>query len=260
MSQFLRAAVSVGAAAMVLASLSGCGDDAGATEKSALSGRAFAAVSAEGFELPEGSNLQLAFDGLGVRMSGGCNTGTADYDVQDGVLLVQAMATTEMACEQPLMDLDAEVAALLTGKPTVRLSGDDLTISGGGKVLRLVDSRVATPDRPLEDTLWIVTTVLNADTATGGFGGTNATVKFVDGNVQVFAGCNRGGGAATIGATAIEFGDIATTKMACPQPQMELEMAVRIVLQGSVTYRIDGNQLTLLNGDAGLQLEAASDA
>ena len=98
MSQFLRAAVSVGAAAVVVASLAGCGDSSTPTEKSALSGRAFFAVSAEGFELPQGSSLQLAFDGLGVRMSGGCNSGSADYDVQDGVLIVDSMATTEMAC------------------------------------------------------------------------------------------------------------------------------------------------------------------
>lgn len=260
MSQFLRAAASLGAAATVFASLAGCGDSATPTEKSALSGRAFAAVSAEGFELPEGSNLQLAFDGLGVRMSGGCNSAGADYDVQDGVLLVQAMASTEMACEQALMDLDADVAALLTSKPTVRLAGDDLTISAGGKVLRLVDAQVATPDRELEGTTWIVTTVLNADSATGGFGETQATLQLADGTAQVFAGCNRGSGPATIGATAIEFGAIGTTKMACPQPQMELEMAVMIVLQGTVSYRIDGNQLTLLNGDAGLVLEAAADA
>ncbi|MEQ1701421.1 MAG: META domain-containing protein [Ilumatobacteraceae bacterium] len=260
MSHLLRVAVSVGAAAMASASFAGCGDSSSPTEKSALSGRAFFAVSAEGFELPQGSDLQLAFDGLGVRMSGGCNSGSADYDVQDGVLIVDAMATTEMACEQALMDLDVAVAALLAAKPTVRLVGDDLTIASAGTVLRMKDASVENPDRSLEGTLWIVTSVLQGDTAIGGFDGTNATVKFVDGTAQVFAGCNRGSGPATVGATAIDFGPIGMTRMACPQPQMELEMSVMIVLQGSVTYRIDADQLTLLNGDTGLLLEAAADA
>lgn len=245
---------------MVFASLGGCGDGSTHTEKSALSGRAFVAIGAEGFELPEGSDLQLAFDGLSVRMSGGCNSGSADYDVQDGVLIVKAMAATEMACEQPLMDLDASVAALLAATPTIRLVGDDLTITSAATVLRMKDVRVGTPDRPIEGTLWIVTTVLQGDQATGGFDGANATVQFVDGTARVFGGCNRGAGPATIGATAIDFGSIGLTKMACPFAQLELELSVMIVLQGSVTYRIDGDQLTLLNGDAGLVLEAAADA
>lgn len=245
---------------MVVTTLAGCGDSSSPTEKSALSGRAFFAVSAEGFELPEGSELQLAFDGLGVRMSGGCNSGSADYDIEDGVLIVDSMATTEMACEQALMDLDANVAALLAAKPTIRLVGDDLTITSAGTVLRMKDASVENPDRPIEGTLWVVTSVLQGDTATGGFDGSNATVQFVDGTARVFAGCNRGSGPATIGATAIDFGPIGMTKMACPQPQMELEMSVMIVLQGSVTYRIEDDQLTLLNGDRGLQLEAAADA
>jgi heat shock protein HslJ len=260
MNCLLRASLSLGSTAAVLGTLVGCGDTTTATEKSALSGRAFVAVSAEGFELPAGSSLQLAFDGLGVRMSGGCNSGSGDYDVQDGVLVMQPMATTEMACEQALMDLDSNVVTLLTAKPTIRLAGDDLTITSAGTVLRMTDAGARQQDTALEGTLWVVTAVLQGDTATGGFEGTNATVQFADGSVKVFAGCNRGSGPATIGSTAIDFGPIGLTRMACPQPQMVLEMSVMIVLQGTVTYRIEGNQLTLLQGDAGLLLEAAADA
>ena len=218
------------------------------------------AVGAEGFELPAGSNLVVAFDGLSLRMSGGCNGAGADYDVQDGVLIMQPMAMTMMACEQPLMDLDANVAGLLAAKPTVRLAGDDLTISSGSSLLRLVDQRVAVQDRELEGTMWIVTSLLSGDTASSTVPGTNATVRFVNGSAEVFAGCNRGSGAAVIGATAIEFGPLGITKMACEPAAMELELAVTTVLQGSVTYRIEGTQLTLMQGDAGLLLEAAADA
>ncbi len=225
-----------------------------------MSGRAFVAAGADGFELPAGSKLQLAFDGLSLRMSGGCNSGGADYDVRDGVLIVQPMAMTMMACEQALMDLDGNVAGLLAAKPTIRLEGDELTISSGTSVLRLVDQTVAATDRELDGTTWIVTSVLAGDTASSTVAGTNATVRFVDGNAEVFAGCNSGSGAATIGATAIEFGPIGITKMACEPAAMELEQTVMAVLQGSVTYRIEGSQLSLIQGDTGLLLEAAADA
>jgi heat shock protein HslJ len=35
---------------------------------------------------------------------------------------------------------------------------------------------------------------------------------------------------------------------------------VAVVLQGTVTFRIEGDQLTLLNGDNGLVLTAAAEA
>ncbi len=254
---FCRALVAFFAAGAVLAA---CASGSSPTEKSALSGRAFVAAGADGFELPAGSNVQLAFDGLSLRMSGGCNSGGADYDVQDGVLILQPMAITMMACEQALMDLDGNVAELLGAKPTIRLVGDDLTISSGTSVLRLVDQSQRVMDRELEGTMWIVTSLLAGDDASSTVAGANATVRFVDGTAEVFAGCNRGSGTVTVGATAIEFGPLGMTKMACEPAAMKLELAVMTVLEGSVTYRIDGNQLSLVHGTAGLLLEAAADA
>lgn len=241
-------------------SVSACGDTSQPSEKSAFSGRAFTAIDAQGLELPPGSNLQLTFDGLSVRMSGGCNTGTADYDVQDDLLIIEGMALTEMACEADLMALDSVVVALLTSRPTVRLADDELTVLGAGVSLRLSDEFVPTADRPLEDTLWVVTSVLHLDTAAGGFGNARATVRFVGDTVEVHGGCNTGSAAATIGDTSIEFGVLGLTKMACPQSTMELEFSVALVVQGTASYRIDGDQLTLLNGEYGLLLEAAAAA
>lgn len=237
-----------------------CDESSPPSERSVLAGRSFVATSARGFELPVGSALRLTFDGLRLQMTGGCNTGTADYDVVDGLLQIRSMAVTEMACEQPLMDLDAAVIDLLAGGPTVKVQGDELTLVDGGRMLQLVDRQVQAPDRPLEGTLWVVHTVITGDTTSGGFGGATATVLFSDGSAMVNGGCNTGSAGATVGESTIEFGLLGLTKMACPQPTMELEFMVAVVLQGTVTYRIVSDELTLLNGDNGLVLSAAADA
>lgn len=244
--------------AMAGVPLAACGDANNATEKAPLSGRAFVAAEAAGFTLPAGSELRLSFDGLGVRMSGGCNTGSGDYDVQDDLLIVTSMAMTEMACETSLMDLDQHVIDLLTAKPKVTLTDEQLTLTTGATVLRLVDRRVDIPDRELQRTLWTVTTVLNGATATGGFE-TPATLRLDGARAELFGGCNRGSATAAISATAIEMGVFEMTKVACDQPEMILEFAVLTVLQGSVTYRIAGNQLTVLGREFGLVLEAADE-
>jgi len=237
-----------------------CGESSSPSERSMLAGRSFVALSADGVDLPPESALRLTFDGLRLQMSGGCNTGSADYDVVDGILVIQPMSITEMACEQPLMDLDAAVAGMLADGPTVRLEGDNLTLLAGGRTLRLVDRRLEVPDSQLEGTLWVVQTVITRDATTGGFGGAVATAQFRDGSVAVNGGCNTGSATATVGDTTIELGPLGLTKMACEQSTMELEFMVAVVLQGTVTYSIDGDELTLLNGDNGLVLSAAAKA
>ena len=246
-------------AAVAFASV-GCNESASPSERSVLAGRSFVAVASDGIELPAGSALRLTFDGLRLQMSGGCNTGSADYDVVDGILVMEPMSITEMACEPLLMDLDSAVADLLAAGPTMRLEGDQLTLVAAGTTLRLVDRRLQPADRELIGTLWVVDTVITGDTTSGGFGGALATVQLDGVSAAINGGCNTGSSTATVGEGTIEFGPIGLTKMACAQATMELEFMVAVVLQGTVTFRIEGDQLTLLNGDNGLVLTAAAEA
>lgn len=248
-------------ALMALASaVVSCDESSPPSERSVLAGRSFVATSAQGFDLPVGSALRLTFDGLRLQMSGGCNTGTADYDVVDGLLVMEPMVVTEMACEKPLMDLDAAVMKLLAAGPRVKVRGDELTLVAGGRTLQLTDRRALAPDRPLEGTLWVVGSVVTADTTMGEFGGAVASVLFRDGIAEVSGGCNTGSAVAAVGESTIRFGLLWLTKRACRQSTMELEFMVAVVLQGTVTYRIVSDELTLLNGENGLVLTAAADA
>ena len=56
----------------------------------------------------------------------------------------------------------------------------------------------------------------------------------------------------------ITFGPIATTRMACDETSMEAEAHVLDVLQGTVTYEIEADVLTLTNGDLGLTYRAGA--
>ena len=61
--------------------------------------------------------------------------------------------------------------------------------------------------------------------------------------------------------TTITFGPLTLTRMACPQPQMDLENAVVAVLTGEVAYTIDSSTLQLRTttdaGEIGLNLTAS---
>ena len=64
-----------------------------------------------------------------------------------------------------------------------------------------------------------------------------------------FSGCNQLVGAYVQESSALRFTQMASTKMACVPPFMELESQVLKMLGATTAYRIEGQQLTLLGGD-----------
>jgi heat shock protein HslJ len=68
--------------------------------------------------------LRLAFTKDALNIRGGCNTQFGGYRYQNGVLQVANLASTMKACEQSLMQLDAEINERLKGDLRATLSGD----------------------------------------------------------------------------------------------------------------------------------------
>lgn len=68
--------------------------------------------------------LRLSFGDQRLNISGGCNGQFGGYRYENGVLHVTQLASTMMACERSLMDLDAEVAKRLKGELRTVVIGD----------------------------------------------------------------------------------------------------------------------------------------
>ncbi len=68
--------------------------------------------------------LRLAFTDRGLSVHGGCNTQFGGYRYENGVLRVASLASTMKACEQSLMQLDAEIGRRLKGELRATLQGD----------------------------------------------------------------------------------------------------------------------------------------
>lgn len=64
-----------------------------------------------------------------------------------------------------------------------------------------------------------------------------------------FSGCNQLVGSYVQESSALRFTQMASTKMACVPPFMEIESQVLKMLGATTGYRIEGEQLTLLGGD-----------
>lgn len=221
-----------------------------------LEGRTFLSTGVTGSTLVPGSQVRLTFQDGSMGVQAGCNSMGGAYTIEDGVLRVGAMMTTEMACEEPLMAQDQWLSAFLDGA-AIALDGDTLTLSKGGTTLTLQDREVADPDRPLAGTKWVLDGIVANEAVSSVPVGVTSTLVFEADRVNVEAGCNTGSGAATIGDTSIEFGPIGLTKMACEPDAMAVEQAVTSVLQGTVDYTIEADVLTLDAGGTGLTYRAA---
>jgi heat shock protein HslJ len=240
--------------------LAACGDDGPAADDGGtlpdvaldLDGRRFVTDGIAGSPAPE-QEVEISFLDGRVGARGGCNSMSGGYELDGATLVVGPMAMTQMACEPELMELDTWLSTLLSSGPTIGLEGDTLTISNDTATVELVDREVARPDLPLEETRWVVESVVD-DQAVTGYAAT-AAITISGDRVAVEAGCNTGSGAVTLGEGTITFGPIALTRMMCEEPAMQLEAAVTTVLAGEVLYEIDSDRLSLSNTAAGMGLE-----
>ena len=236
----------------------GCADNAAADDAD-LTGRTFVSVQVDGDQIPGSGPLTVGFDGDRISTFAGCNRGSGTADLTDGRITTE-LAMTMMACPPPVGDADAWVSTFFGARPAWSLAGDDLTLRTDAATVTLRDKKVVDPDRPLTGTTWQVTSLVSAQAVTTSVALEQAKPTLTiadDGAVSGSTGCNRITGHATVSGASIEFGPLATTRMACPPEVGEIEQAVLRVLKGTVQATLDADELTLSGADGnGLVLRA----
>jgi heat shock protein HslJ len=102
-----------------------------------LVGRTFTSTDVTGYDVVPDSVITLEFIDGRVSANAGCNTQNGDASVEDGALVVEQLASTMMACEDPLMAQEQWLAGFLEGDPEVALDGARLTLTSGDEVIEL---------------------------------------------------------------------------------------------------------------------------
>ena len=256
---------------LTLLVLAGCGDRGssapGSTGKagSDLDGTSWIATSVrergQDRPLASGSTLRVGFSDGKIAVEAGCNHIGGGYTLSHGQLTTDSLASTDMGCEQALLDQDTWLAGTVFGSPlTARRDGDTLRLSRPGLEIVLTDRRVASPDAPLQGTAWLLDGVRQGSTVSSLPQGVHTPTLQIaaDGTVRLHTGCNSGGTQATVHGSVLSLGPVVTTKMACADPAgQQLESAVLQVLSGDVTWAVTEQTLTLTHGDHGLVYRAA---
>jgi heat shock protein HslJ len=182
-----------------------------------------------------------------VSGSAGCNSFSGSYSVaDDGGISIDPGAMTQMACDEPLMQLEAEYMAALDEARSFEVidEGGGLLLSGGRTPL----SYVAEQQLPLEGTAWTVDGIaLGNDAVSSAIAGSEADLRFDAGSVSGSTGCNRLTGSYALDAAegSISFSEIATTMKLCEPEVATQEQAILASLDEATSYSIEGSTMTL---------------
>ncbi|MEV5971976.1 META domain-containing protein [Streptomyces sp. NPDC051921] len=252
----LAAALAV--SALVL--LSACGTEQGAAPGSGAetpdlpvqgSHWTIAAVTLDGVRsvAPPGARLEIAENGR-AQGNTGCNHFGAAVAVNGDTLTVSPEEVTEIGCPADRERFERALLKALTGKLDGALKDKALTLTSADG--RSGVELAAETGAPLVGTAWTVDALLTGDTAGSLPAGSEGKAKLTfgkEGRLTGSLGCNRVTAPAKITDRTITLGAIATTRMMCTGPQMELETQLYDALDGPLTYRVDHRTLTVTDAD-----------
>lgn len=194
--------------------------------------------------------------------STGCNSYFGEYTVGGGTIGFGGIGQTEMACQQPLMEQEANVIAILQQASVYSVADGILTIGQlGGSALQFEDRSVAIPDAALAGTLWNADTIVTGQAATTLVPGSQITFRIDpnDSTARGTTGCNDYGASVEWDDSQIVFGQVEATEKGCDPALMEQENFVLTLLNGELSVDIDGDRLTLTAPDGrGISFTAGS--
>ena len=215
-------------------------------------------------DLVAGTRISLDFGERGSLLArGGCNTLVGQGRLDGSTLVLGDLSQTDMGCPDGRGAQDAWLADLLMGRPTLTLTGDELTLTRGATVITFLDREVADPDRPLAGTRWTVHTLVYAGTASSVPPGALATLLLDPaGTFQATTGCPGGElrGTWTTQNVVRQLSLTVTSDTPCSAGTANIvDLAVRLVFAQPMTYGITAKNLRLDARDGtGLGLTATS--
>jgi len=87
-------------------------------------------------ELPDDAPVTLNVEGSQVSGRSGCNQYFGEFTLVDGRVTLGGLGGTEMACEEPIMALEAAYLGGLAKVGAARMDGETLVLTGPAVELR----------------------------------------------------------------------------------------------------------------------------
>jgi heat shock protein HslJ len=244
------------AAAALAASLVACAPD-GPGGTAGLEDTSWSVVAVAGAPTIADARPTMTFAAEG-QLGGttGCNQYRATYHTTGASIAIGDLAATEMACDAARNAQEQAFMIAVTSVDGWRIEEDgSLHLEGRSAI----DARPgdeasagsAAPAPALPGSSWTLADLPEVD-----LGATAPSIAFgADGTVSGSAACNTFNGTYTMDGSAITFGPLATTRMACPDDVMAVEDAYLDALDGAASWRIGDHGRLVLEGSTTLTFD-----
>jgi len=209
-------------------------------------------------EVPDDWRVTLNLSADGEVGGQACNHYGGTYELDGGRISFSAMSMTEMACEEPMMTVEAAYHAALAEVTGVERGGDRLTLRGDAVEL-VLELLPPVPDAALQDTAWVLDSLIQGEAVSSVQGEPGLKLK-ADGTLSGSTGCRDFSGAYVVIGDEVEVTSLATTDQACAAELESQDAFVLGVMEGGFSVAIEGDGLTLGKTDGtGLGYRAVGD-
>jgi heat shock protein HslJ len=222
----------------------------------ALMERSFVGTSASESGHPRpfgaGTTVRVRFQGGGLRYTVGCNSMAAWVDLNGGRLVLRDGTSTLVGCGGSLGEDEAWLYSFMEDQPQWHLQDTHLTLTTANSVLRLLDRRVAEPNRSLEQpTRWLLRSVTVAGSTAVVPADKLPMIEFVGGRFFGGTTCNDFSGNVVMNGDSLFLSGLQVGPIPCTEPMATIERGLLALLDGPVDAKVSGDTLVINNGGAG---------
>jgi heat shock protein HslJ len=257
-----NASPALGVVILAAAVLLGCSSIDPATQAASpppsVTDSAWILASLPGITPLPAAQATLRFEDGRATGGDGCNRYATPFTAADGKLAFGPQRTsTQLACPEPASQLARSFNGALDDARGYRIeAGSLLLLNASGATLARLDPQPQT----LAGTAWQVDAYNNGRQAVVSvITGAQLTLEFLaDGGLRGSGGCNRFNGRFTAQDGQLSIGPVASTRMACPQPEGSLaqEAAFLAALQSVTRARREADRLELRTASGALAVSA----
>lgn len=201
--------------------------------------------------MPIDQNIFFTIEGNSVNGSGGCNNFGGAVDVNGDQISFGDVFSTEMFCEgDGVSEREAEFLTALSQVASFSIVRDTLTLFDQTDGIIAVFNQAVESNGVMGRQWTLLNYIVGGDAAVPAPQGTNIYFEILeDGTMAGNSGCNMFNGMATIDGNSMSAGPFATTRMACAENIMEVEMVVLSLLEQTSSFAIEGGRLLLFSAD-----------
>ncbi|MDK3256233.1 META domain-containing protein [Blastococcus capsensis] len=192
--------------------------------------------------LPDGGRGTLVFEEDQLSGTAFCNGFGAGHQVTGGALVIDGLASTEMACAPELMSAEtAYLAAIDAADDGLQVEAGVLVLTGDGVLLRFRPL----PPVPVSDlitTRWVLETVVDGESAATPVG-VAAVLQLAEGGTFTGStGCRALSGTWSVHGDTVHFPEMEAEGL-CPDELRDQDAHVITVLGDGFSVEIEGDQL-----------------